>query len=442
MNALVVGLVVAAAGTTQVEGAVTASGGLASSEAAHLGFVNAELHGRLDVSRDFARFFVEVHGSVLMRGGVSALAFKDLGSRVTFGYRPGLTVKRVAVEVLPFTPTLRLPSFDWANAWGNTQSPELVPVAPVVTGEVALEGATFWLSARLKAPLDPIQNVNQVRPDLIAGAEVELSSQVRAEFRGAWLQWGPNPVFAQIGINQPMFALGAGARLSWTYREYVGPQVDLYTYADDPLRFQRFFRDEPGRSSVAAWLALEGGGAGAQLSDPDRFGKTRVQPMAWVDGQARVRVGDLRLFATVRVQSANFIAFDFPGTTGAPFTALASGVASGAYVAGFLGANFMLSALRLTPGVLLNLARPASFTSGPNTRYFWGRDRIGLLFDGALLQPILHVNASLRWDVLAFLSVVGAFDVEKNFNLAGQDPLNPADNTLWLRGQVYAQARF
>lgn len=459
MNALVVGLVLAAAGSTEVEGAVTAGGQLRQFQAAS---VSAGVHGRLDVARDFGRFFVTGRASVLITGASLGVGLRDLGSRITLGYRPLGFVERLCLEVIPFNAAIRLPSFDWANAWGDLPFASTTStLAPMLTAQVDTKAGALWLSGRFKSVLNGRTQFNEVLPELILGLEVPLSSGFRLEARGAWLNYGLSPALASVGVDLPLFGGGGGARLSWTWNEPVGPAVDLVTYANDPLRFERFFTSEARRTPFAAWVALEGGAAAQQLADPERFGAGKPEAMGWADLQVRLRLRDVRLFGTVRLQSVTFFRFDFPGII--PGTALASSTQAAPGVTGYLGADWTIRPLRLTPGLLFKLTQYGSVAfrqgmpggnnpppGGDSARVLMlgPNGAFAILGPEKTVAPLLAVKASARWEVLSFASIVTELEFEKDFNDYTVNQVEPSlppplqSSLLRVNGQLYLQARF
>ena len=459
MSGLVVALMLAAAGSTEVEGAITAGGQLEQKKSASL---QAVVHGRLDLSREFGRFFVAGRASVLVSGGTLALNFRDLGSRLTVGYRPLGFVESVSLEVIPFSPSIRLASFDWANAWGAST----VPISglpenvffPMLTAQVDTRAGAAWFGARFRAVRNDVDRVTEILPDLLFGIDVPLPNAFRLEARGAYLNHGFNRVFASQRIEQRLVGGGAAARLSWTFNEPVGPPVDLVTYATDPLRFERFFVSEPRRSNVAAWVGLEGGAGAQQLPDPDRFGKLKTDPMGWADLQVRLRLRDVRLFGTARVQSVTLLAFDRLGVVGGAATPLSSTATPS--VTGIIAIDGLIRSLRLTPGAQLRLMHYGTlrtFQTGPlgNNPPPEGASTILLgpnfaratIPDGTPVAPVIAAKVSARWEVASFASVVGEFEVEQDFNptLAIDNPQLVSTRVvppLDITGQLFVQARF
>jgi hypothetical protein len=452
MNGLLVGLVLAAAGSTEVDGAITATGQLTQRQA---GSVSAGVHGRVDVARDFGRFFVAGRASLLITGSSNSVGLRDLGSRLTLGYRPAGFVESVFLEVLPFNSSVRLPYFDWANVWAQAGyiNPEL---APTLTAQVETKAGAFWLSARFKTTVNPISQMNELVPDLFAGASVPFSPSFRLELRGAYLNRGLNPVLGTLGLKVPTIGGGGGARLSWTWNELVGPAVDFVTYSTDPLRFERFFAPETRRSPFAAWIALEGGAGAQQLADPGTFGEGKLEPMGWADLQARVRLRDVRLFGTARFQSLSFVAFDWPGLP--PFTGTSSASQSTPLFTGIFGADWTIRSLRLTPGLLFRVTQYASqqarLTGGNNPPPGGPTNKLLVGPNGWIsripieegVRPVISAKVSTRWDLVSFASLIFELEVTKDFNdtLVFFDPEmhDPAETPASVNGQLFLQARF
>lgn len=452
MNGLVVALMLAAAGSTEVEGAITTGGRLDQKKSASL---LAVVHGRLDLSRKFGRFFIAGRASVLVNGSTLALGLRDLGSRLTVGYRPLGFVESVSLEVIPFSPSIRLASFDWASAWGAT--PENV-LFPMLTGLVDTRVGSAWFGARFRAVLNEVDKVTEILPDLFFGLDVPLANGFRLEARGAYLNHGANIGFASQGIQQRLVGGGGAGRLSWTLNEPVGPPVDLVTYATDPLRFERFFVSEPRRSNVAAWVGLEGGGGAQRLADPDRFGRLKTDPMGWADLQVRLRLRELRLFGTARVQSVTLLAFDRLGVFAGGATPRDSTATPS--VTGIFAIDGLIRTLRLTPGAQLRLTQYGTlrfFQSGPlgnnpppqgaTTVLFGPNFAFGSIPDGTPVAPVFAAKVSARWEVASFASLVGEFEVEQDFNptLFVDSPQSISMQVVpppHLTGQLFVQARF
>jgi hypothetical protein len=307
--------------------------------------------------------------------------------------------------------------------------------------------------------LNRITDTTELRPDLFGGVQATLPGGLSLALRGGWFQYGLVPSFAQQGLELESRGLTGAVQLAWTWKAPVGPPVDFTVYAADPTRFERFFTLEAREAPVAAWAALEGGVATQSLVDPARFGALVEQPAWWVDAQARVRIGELRLFATGRAQSLTQLAFDVPGIP--PFVALTAGAPQHPALAGFLGADWRWATGRLTPGVLVSVQRHASISAprfdfggtnpppaGTRTVLLTSNRSFLILPVDELVSPTLAVRASLRWDPVPMLSALLYVDVERDWNL-----FTFTDSTTGLavaqrvdrvdvRAQLQVQARF
>lgn len=450
MHAVLMGLVLAAAGEVFDGASVTAGAGVANN-----GFTGGWGHVGLLTRRDFDEAFVEARGSVLVNGGAAGIGFQDLGTSFTVGRRFDGAVRELRLELLPFNAVRRLPMFDWANRYGLP--PPDANLAPAVALELRTSWGALWLASRFRGVQNGLLNTIELRPDLFGGVQATLPGGLLLSLRGGWFQYGLNPLFSQQGIKLESRGLTGAMQLAWTWKEPVGPPVDFTVYAADPTRFERFFTLEARETPAAAWVAIEGGIATQSFADPAQFGVLKEQPAWWVDAQARVRIGELRLFATGRAQSVTQLTFDAPGIP--PFFALAANNVQQPALAGFLGADWRWATGRLTPGVLVSVQRHASITTsiaalgaGTDTAtrtllVTTQRSFIILPIDEPV-QPVLSVRASLRWDPVPMLSALLYVDVERDWNRFGfTDSLSGAPTTqrvdrVDVRAQLQLQARF
>lgn len=450
MNAALIGLVLAAAGGIFDGAAVTAGAGVGSN-----GFTGGWGHVGLLTRRDFDEAFVEARGSVLVNGGATGLGFQDLGTSFTVGRRFDGAVRELRLEVLPFSAVRRLPLFDWANRYGLP--PPDSTLAPAVALEMRTGWGAVWLASRFRGVLNGLLNTTELRPDLFGGAQLTLPGGLVLSLRGGFFQYGLIPLFAQQGIKLESRSLTGAMQLAWTYREPVGPPVDLTLYANDPTRFERFFTLEAREAPVAAWVALEGGVATQSFADPAQFGVLKEQPAWWADAQARVRLGELRLFATGRAQSVTQLTFDAPGIP--QFFALSASNTQQPALAGFLGADWRWATGHLTPGILVSVQRHASVTSptfdfggtnpppgaGSRTVLVTTQRSFIILPVDEPVRPALSIRASLRWDPVPMLTALLFVDVERDWNLLRLDPAAGSVQSVDrvdVRGQLQLQARF
>lgn len=433
MTAWVLGVVLAAGSGFSAAGAVTTGVDLRVSESGQS--ASAFVHGRLALERDFGRVWVSAEGAVLLTP-TRATPLSDLGSHLTVGYRPEGFVKALSLEVTPFfLPMSRRASFDWLANW---VSDAFQPFGPTLAVDVVTEVGTAWVAVHLKRPV--LSMSSKLAPDTFAGVDVPLPAALRLELRGASVQYGNNPALESLGVVVPMFALAGVGRLSWTWNEEVGAMVDLFDYADDPTRFTRFATLERRRTPRAAQLFLEGGVVGQQLASTEVAGP-RAQYGGWLDAQGRLRLGQLRVFTTLRLQSVEHAVAQLPGLV--PATSFAPGLELAPALEARLGADLSLGASKLTPGVLVSVLRPASAEFADGSRVI--PSTFARVPAGALISPVVTTRATLRWDPVPFLALVSELALSADPNrFVFRDSIEFQSRTapLVFRAQLFAQGRF
>lgn len=366
----------------------------------------------------------------------------DLGSFVEFE-RPFAEGGGWRVRLEPFNPSMRLVTFDWANALGRV-FPEQTGVSPVLSADLQRGAFAGFVSLRPTWRQNTVRGPREAYVDVTAG--VKLSSAAwTIEGRAGRFGYGPIPGFLPSGIVSEQFTVFGAARLSWTLGGGVEEALDLVTYAQDPRRFERFFSKLQFESPLAATLSLEAGTGGQPLRDPSRFMTTVFVPLGYADLQGRVRLNQTRLFATVRLSSFSFLQADvlgLPQGFAPPPDAMLAPALSG-----FLGVDTTLSRWKLTPGLLLRLAQPATLTRsldfggnapppgvapGTSVTVLDGLNDASVI--GSAPGPRFAAKASLRWTPVDQLAVVAEFELV----LTG--PRTPAPRPSFVARPVSPQA--
>ncbi|MBE2249078.1 MAG: hypothetical protein IAE78_05965 [Myxococcus sp.] len=378
----------------------------------------------------------------------------DLGSFLEFE-RPFVDGGGWRLRLEPFNPSMRLVTFDWANAVGRVFS-EQTGLSPVVSADLQRGAFEGFLSLRPTWRQNTMSGARAAYVDVTAGLKLSSSAWV-IEGRAGRFAYGPNPGLLAAGIVAEQWTVFGATRLSWNHRGGVDGPLDLVTYAQDPRRFERFFSRSQLQSDVAAALSLEAGAGAQPLQSPSSFMTTVLVPLAYADLQARVSFGPTRLFATARLATLSFIQADAPGLP-LGFAPSRDGVLAPA-LWGFLGADTSVAGAKLTPGVLLRVAQPATLTrelldtggNAPPPGFVPGTFITVLdgLNDasvvGSVPLPRFAAKASLRWTPLEELALVG--EVE----LVVTPPRTPAPGSLFIarpvsplttRTQLFVQARF
>ncbi|MDX2011153.1 MAG: hypothetical protein SFW67_13220 [Myxococcaceae bacterium] len=378
--------------------------------------------------------------------GVVGVSLQDLGTRLELEF-PVSDEVSVGVRLDPFNSLLRRVSFDWANLVGRPAL-DTTGFNPVLAADVRGQRWSVFLAARLSVRTDAFSGLSVLRADALAGGSLRVGSTT-VEARVARFDFGLAPGLANAGFRVPTFSYLGTGRVTWNWHGEVGMPIDLVTYREDPLRFERFFdRVAAVSEGPALTVSLEGGAGSQVLQNPDVFPMTRPQALGYGDLQLRAQVGMTRFFGIGRISSLSFIVHDAGGFP--PF--FAPGAVTPTW-SGFLGADHSFLGGRLTPGVLVRLLQPA-------TR------RQKVFFDSteAVIQPAERVEyidpqgfatvvltgepggvgppgptprllgmVTLRYVPFDALSLVGEFSVER-------DP-NGSSQTSTIRGQLLAQLR-
>lgn len=384
-----------------------------------------------------------------------AVLASDLGTFIEFE-RPFAGGGGFRLRLEPFNPSMRLVTFDWANALGRV-FPDFTGFSPVLSAH--LHVGVFEGFASLRSTARP--TTSQVTPttaffDALVGARVSWSGW-SVEARVARLSFGPNRTLVQVGVDEELSTLAAAGRASWNHAGGVDAPLDLVTYSRDPTRFDRFFTrvERPG-TAFSATVAIEGGGGLQQ-----KFGSTfpprwTTQPLGYGDAQVRLRFGTTRVFVTGRASTFSFGSADVQGEPGTFMGLKEPGTPS---LTAFLGADHTLARASLTPGLLFRVFRPATMTTavdfggnapppgltGPRTFVLEDYNQVSIFPADFTVGPRFAAKASLRWTPADALAVVGEFEVLVNptttqFFPAGA-PLTPMVSVT-TQTQLYVQARF
>ncbi len=350
---------------------------------------------------------------------------RDNGSTFTLGFgSPSVATGELSFTVAPLGSQRIRPTFDWADAWGRS----LTETAPAPTFLASWRGERLAAFAALHVGngLSNATNTVELLPGGLAGVSLALGRGWSLEGRGAVYDRGDIPVLAYQGIQKRVTASGATARLGWSLGGGVEPQWDPLTYAGDPELFERPFARGPELEPTAATVLLESGFATQPLMDPDVFAKTKAEPAAYADLQARLRLGGLRLYGTLRARTLSLLVFDVPGFP--PYSAPETSSKTAPALSALVGAELRVAPW-LVPSVLVRLERPATLTAArldlggnapppgttqPRTFMIHGLGRYSILPPGVDAQPEVAATVSARLelspDVLVLVNLDGRYD--------------------------------
>jgi hypothetical protein len=239
----------------------------------------------------------------------ASFVFNDNGSSISLAISPTNTSELV-FSIAPLQASRMYPSFDFANAWGNTSIPPqqaffVTPAALISFRNQMLEAELVYVRSLLVAPTF-VTNKPRLPTEGVFGGIRALFNHASIAVRGGVFDRGS---FAQ---SSPSRKIASGVSAQFRYAtEEISAFPDLITYENDPTRFQRFLEHKETVSPWAASVSLEGGLLGQQ-TDSAGESNAQVEPASYGETQVRVRWNRTTASFTARLQSASHIQFDSP----------------------------------------------------------------------------------------------------------------------------------
>ena len=395
--------------------------------------------------------------------------FTDNGSylKVTYDFDGGEKKDRnLSVTVFPFdAPQFRL-GYHWDVSWGGGE------IFPRATGtvpgmKVQLDMPTWYAFAGAKT--SQIRGKETPRGNeeaetfygLLGGAGWDIAPWLRVEASGGWFQKGRNPLAAVEG--RIIDSGGVSAQAVVHQGIPIVTPIDFRLYRQDPsVNFNVAWRETygPGFSwSVSAEFAS----LYQTLSDPDKFGSTKVQNGKAAYFDIRTKFDFFRVNFSMVYRDLEFVLFNVPSFV--PFEALPSkNVDIKPDIYGALQFDYHFPKQHLTPGFVFGFQRPASVTAnlsaeavgsnppssldGRRTVVVRRQGSFDILPENAQPTMIYAFKALLRWDLSDILTVIGEFiyAVDNNSTLLKDDPSGIARRVFQkperLGGNLLVQARF
>lgn len=255
----------------------------------------------------------------------------------------------------------------------------------------------------------------------IAGGGVDILPWLRMDAGGGYFQKGVVPSLAVQGVRAPVNALGASAQVvAHTPGTSVGTSIDLRLYHNDPEVYQRFFAPEPYPGGLSYTASLEASRLVQTLADPDEFGRTVPQTADAVALQGRVKYDFLRVHLLALYRTLSFIQFNVPSIP--PYFDFPEGTDVNPEMFVAVGADYHFPALHLTPGFIVGVQQPASFTSpqsvfggnnpdasvlGRRTVVVRDVNTFSILPENTPTLPIYSAKTTVKWDVSESVAGIG-----------------------------------
>lgn len=364
-----------------------------------------------------------------------SILLKDNSSYVTLRYRPLSWGSKDNITFTGFPVSadrFRL-GYAYRITWGGTGAfTQLASKAGAPGAKLQInkqfsedQGAYAFVGAKSALIFNNIEREEATYYGFLAGAGVDVHKYFRVEANGGYFQKGLVPGLANVGIEAPVNQAGGSAQLVFHKGLPVGTSVDLRLYRNDPEVFERFFRPEtydPG-GPIALYASLEGSYLVQTLQDPDNFGRTKAQPAEAAALQFRFKKNYLRGNVIGLFRTVSFIQNEVPGFP--PYTDFSQNTTLNpeAFIAG--GLDYHFPNLHLTPGFIVGVQQPASFTTdvsrtslcgnvpppdfctGTRTVVMRDVNTYNLLNEGDKAELIYSGKVTFRWDISETVAAIG-----------------------------------
>jgi hypothetical protein len=395
--------------------------------------------------------------------------FADNGTylKITYDFEGGENRnKNLSVTLFPFSaPQFRL-GYHWDVAWGQS---EIFPRAngPVPGAKVQLDMPSWYAFAGAKTA--QIQGKETPRGNeeaetfygLLGGWGWDITKHIRVEASGGYFQKGRNPLAPVEG--RIIDSGGLSAQLVIYDGIPIVAPIDFRLYKEDPtLRYNMAWKEQYG--SGFSWnLSMEFTSLWQSLSDPDRFGSTKLQNAKAAYVELKTKFDFFRVNLSFVYRDLEFLLFNVPSFV--PFEALPTqNVNVNPEFFGAIAFDYHFPKSHLTPGFVIGFQRPASVTAdltgravgsnppdtlaGRRTVVVRRQGSFDILPENAQPTMIYAMKALLRWDLSDIMTVVGelTFAIDNNTTLLQDDPSGIATRVFQkpekLGFNIIVQARY
>ena len=361
----------------------------------------------------------------------SYVNIQDQSSYIRLHYTPsGWDAKKEGFFLTLFPTSsdrMRL-GFSYRISWGGDAvfpqggppvSGPLLPTTPSPGAKIEFyRGNGYaWIGAKGTELLDPKLNEPEVNYGILGGAGYDVLPTFRAEFNAAYFSQGGNPDTSVL--SAPVWVGGASGRLTYHRGAPVGTSIDFALYRNDPLIQERFFVPEEYPGGLSYSFSLEGTYTRQALADPDVTGTTTTYPAAAGAFWARMKYDMLRAWFLAEYRDLSFIEMNQAGYI--PYNVYPSGAKVTPEIFGAIGADYHFPRPHLTPGLVLGLENPSSFTSqfalsgnnpplgltGTHTVVIYNQGDTSVLPPGSGETLVFSSKATCKWDISDAFAAVG-----------------------------------
>jgi hypothetical protein len=316
-----------------------------------------------------ARFIYFADDTTGRRGAV----FRDDGSYIRVRYFfSGSTenekASNIDVVMFPFdTNRMRL-GYLYDISWaGHDIFPSPGVAAPGAKMQLNLFDGYAYIGAKTARLLD--ENINEIESNwgVMSGIGYDFFDMLQFDLGAGAFQRGSNP---RVGVEgEPVWGAGASGRVVFHYGEASPSSIDFRLYRADPALADLFRIARKSRPGIAFLAALEVSHLEQGLQDPENPNSTKLA--GWgganligganaVAASMRFSWADFGIGADAVYRDLGFILFNGPGFV--PYQDFpADSLVTPEYLFA-LSTSYFIEALHLTPGFVLGVQLPASFT--------------------------------------------------------------------------------
>lgn len=402
-------------------------------------------------------------------GDPRAERFADNGSymKITYDFEGGENRnKNLSVTLFPFdAPQFRL-GYHWDVSWGGG---EIFPraVGTVPGAKLQLDMPTWYAFAGMKTSSIRGKETPRGQEEaetfygFLGGGGWDITSWLRLEASGGYFQKGRNPLAPVEG--RVIDAGGVSAQLVVHQGIPIVTPIDFRLYRQDPNQLFNLAWREVYGPGFSWYVAAEFTNLWQSLSDPERFGSTKLQSAKAGYFDVRTKFDFFRVNFSLVFRELGFVLYNVPGFV--PFEALpSSGVDIQPEVFGAIAFDYHFPKLHLTPGFVYGFQRPASVTADLSGRAVGsnppgsiaGRRTVVVRRQGSFdilpenSEPtMIHAFKLLcRWDLSDIMTVIGEFifAIDNNTTFLKDDPSGIARRVFErpekLGFNIIVQARF
>jgi hypothetical protein len=413
--------------------------------------------------------------------GRSGTTFRDDGSYIRMRYFFNGSTKdenaaNLDLVMFPFNTNRFRLGYLYDISWGGLNIfPAKGIAAPGAKLQLKISDGYAFIGAKTARLLD--ENINEIESNWggLAGAGWDFADLFAVDFGGGYFRRGTNPL---VGVEgQPVDGFGGSTRLTFHWGRRVPGSIDFRLYRTDPALMDLFKVARKGKKGMSFLAALEYSHLEQTLQDPETPTSTVLQGANAAALSLKFQYDNLALNADGIWRDLAFILYERPSFV--PFQDFPRESVMSPEVLGSFSVSYFLEDLHLTPGAVLGVQMPATFTgllpgtvvdsgapdlAGSQTVVVRNIGSVDILpcaeraEDGgcnapATAVPIYAARFALKWDVSEIMAIVAetTFFLDNNETdlvdsegglITRQFVSTVGDLNLRVAGGLFAQARF